>query len=104
MKGKIAKLANLGIVKTAVVAGSFGGKNIELGVTNTNTTWGSVFGSRVPKLGEEVEIDDSAIQEGQDPATGAKTGRHFISRVSADKEREAIKIMQNQALAKSGKF
>jgi hypothetical protein len=102
MKGKISRLQNLGIVRTAVITGQFNGKTIELGVTNTNTTWSTVFGKKAPKVGEEVEVDDTLIQESTDQSTGKATGRYMIQRAKADKVLEAAKMLQAEQLYNAG--
>jgi hypothetical protein len=101
MKGKFTKVQNLGIVKTAVITGVFNGKTIELGVTNTNTTWGTICGSRTPKVGEEIEVSDDMIQVANNPQTGTPTGRYFIARVGADKALAAVKMLQAEAAMKA---
>lgn len=103
MKGKISKLANLGLVKTAVITGTFNGKPIELGVTTTNTTWRTIFGSTKPVKGADIEVEDDLIQEGVNPATNIKTGRWFISRVDVDKFEAAARMaIAEQQLTNAG--
>lgn len=101
MKGKVTKALQLGIVRTAAISGTFQGKTIELGVTNTNTTWETIFGNKQPKVGEEIEIDDNMIQVAVNPGTNTPTGRHFISRVSFDKEAQVLKGLQNKQALKA---
>jgi hypothetical protein len=110
MKAKISKFANLGLVKTAVLTGTFAGKAIEVGVTSTNTTWRTVFGGIDPKnikKGFEFELDDDLIQESavmeNGVATDKKTGRYFIQRVKVEKFEEAARMaIAEQSLINAG--
>jgi hypothetical protein len=101
MKAKVSKVNNFGIVKTFVLTGTFNGKTIELGVTNTNTTFLTVCNNKLPKNGDEIEVDDNAIQAGSDPKTGLPTGRYFIARTGAEKTLQAVKMMQAQNIVNS---
>lgn len=102
MKAKITKLMQIGSnIKTAVATGTFQGKTIELGLTTGNTSWATVVGKKVVKLGDEIEIDDNDIQSANDPATGKANGRYFVQRLTANKFAEHVKMAQLLAQAES---
>jgi hypothetical protein len=90
MKAKVTKTNPNGFVKTAVLTGTLNGKTIELGVSNTNSTWEDVFGTKSPKVGDEIELDDSSI-------AFSEAGRAFIQRSTVASETKVVQRAELKA-------
>lgn len=77
--------------RTAVLTGNFNGKNITVGLTDTNTSF-MTYGSSITAKGDKIEIADEDVQVSAE-------GRYYVSRISADKFLAAAKMKQAILLA-----
>lgn len=78
MKATITKVSDLGYMKTAVLTIKKDGKDVELGVTDSNSSWDTVFGKdgKAGVVGATMELDETLIQK-------SPAGNYFINRITA---------------------
>jgi len=86
MKAKVTKITKMGVGRTATLSGKFKGKNIEIYLSNTNTSWSDMNGDKLV-VDSEVDIDDDAISL-------SNAGRYFIARLTFDTEEKILKGME----------
>lgn len=86
MKAKVTKLNKVGLGRTATLAGKFQGKDIEIYLSNSNSSWDDNNGNTL-ELGKEVEIADDRIAV-------SNQGRYFIQRLTFQTEEKILKGLE----------